>query len=202
VTAIDNAGVEVAGQRLNSYNVLWAAGVRAEPLVQRLGAELGAGGRVKVNSDCSIPGRRNAFVIGDAAYLIDSDSGRQVPGVSQGALQMGRYVAKVIREDLRGKRQSRDIGFHYRDLGAMATIGRSRAIAQIGPIRASGLLAWLGWLAPHIIVLIGFRNRFSVLISWVYSYVFVRRGSRLIMWSGSAVESTPAVPHQTAAQLP
>jgi len=202
VTAIDEEGVEVAGERLRSHNVIWAAGVRAAPVVQSLGSELGPGGRVKVEPDCSIPGHPNVFVIGDAAYLADSQTGHQVPGVSQGALQMGRYVAKVIQEDLEGKRWLRDLGFHYRDLGSMATIGRSRAIAQIGRLRSSGLLAWLGWLALHISVLIGFRNRFSVLLSWIYSYVFVRRGSRLITRSGPASDSAPAGQRQPATQPP
>jgi NADH dehydrogenase len=115
---------------------------------------------------------------------------------------MGRYVAKVIQEDLEGKRWLRDLGFHYRDLGSMATIGRSRAIAQIGRFRSSGLLAWLGWLALHITVLIGFRNRFSVLVSWIYSYVFVRRGSRLITRSGPASDTAPAGQRQPATQPP
>ena len=202
VTAIDEEGVEVAGERLRSHNVIWAAGVRAAPVVQSLGSELGPGGRVKVEPDCSIPGHPNVFVIGDAAYLVDSHTGRQVPGVSQGALQMGRYVAKVIQEDLEGKRWLRDLGFHYRDLGSMATIGRSRAIAQIGRFRSSGLLAWLGWLALHITVLIGFRNRFSVLVSWIYSYVFVRRGSRLITRSEPPSDTAPAGQRQPATQPP
>src|SRR5882757_7149777 len=202
VTAIDEEGVEVAGERLRSHNVIWAAGVRAAPVVKSLGSELGPGGRVKVEPDCSIPGHPNVFVIGDAAYLADSETGHQVPGVSQGALQMGRYVAKVIQEDLEGTRWLRDRGFHYRDLGSMATIGRSRAIAQIGRFRSSGLLAWLGWLALHITVLIGFRNRFSVLLSWIYSYVFVRRGSRLITRSGPASDTAPAPQHQPATQPP
>jgi NADH dehydrogenase len=202
VTAIDEEGVEVAGERLRSHNVIWAAGVRAAPVVQSLGSELGPGGRVKVEPDCSIPGHPNVFVIGDAAYLVDSHTGRQVPGVSQGALQMGRYVAKVIQEDLEGKRWQRDLGFHYRDLGSMATIGRSRAIAQVGRFRSSGFLAWLAWLALHITVLIGFRNRFSVLVSWIYSYVFVRRGSRLITRSGPASDTAPAGQRQPATHPP
>jgi NADH dehydrogenase len=202
VTAIDEDGVDVGGERLRSHNVIWAAGVHAASVVQSLGEEPGPGGRVKVEPDCSIPGHPNVFVIGDAAYLVDSRTGRQVPGVSQGALQMGRYVAQVIREDLQGKRRVRDMGFHYRDLGSMATIGRSRAIAQIGPFRLSGFLAWLGWLTLHISVLIGFRNRFSVLVSWVYSYVFVRRGSRLITRSGSARDTAPAQQRQPAAPPP
>jgi NADH dehydrogenase len=243
VTAIYADGVEVDGERIHSYNVIWAAGVRASPLVGTLGAELGPGGRVKVLPDCSIPGHPNAFVIGDAAYLVDSATGRQVPGVSQGALQMGRYVAKVIEAELednggrppardasaagpaardaaegqgsgrggvvgegrelapargagangaalapaRGEvgrpgraQQLRAAGFHYKDLGSMATVGKSRAVVEIGPLRFGGLLAWVAWMALHITVLIGFRNRLAVLSSWIYSYIFFRRGSRLI----------------------
>jgi NADH:ubiquinone reductase (H+-translocating) len=180
VTAIYPDGVEVGGERLRSYNVIWAAGVRAAPLVQTLGLPLGPGGRVKVQPDCSIPGHPNVFVIGDAAYLPDPKTGRPVPGVSQGALQMGRYVARVVQEELVGKRRTRERGFRYRDLGSMATVGKSRAVVEIGPFRFGGLLAWLAWLALHITVLIGFRNRISVLLSWIYEYVFFGRGSRLI----------------------
>jgi NADH dehydrogenase len=184
VTAIFADGVEVGGERIRSYNVIWAAGVRAAPLVATLGAELGPGGRVKVLPDCSIPGHPNAFVIGDAAYLVDSASGQTVPGVSQGALQMGRYVAKVIEAELRSgasaARKLRTSGFHYKDLGSMATVGKSRAVVEIGRLHFGGLLAWFAWMALHITVLIGFRNRVSVLLSWIYSYIFFRRGSRLI----------------------
>jgi NADH dehydrogenase len=184
VTAIFADGVEVGGERIRSYNVIWAAGVKAAPLVATLGAELGPGGRVKVSPDCSVPGHPNAFVIGDAAYLVDSASGQQVPGVSQGALQMGRYVAKVIEAELQGgpaaARKLRANGFHYKDLGSMATVGKSRAVVEIGRLHFGGLLAWVAWMALHITVLIGFRNRVAVLLSWIYSYIFFRRGSRLI----------------------
>ena len=184
VTAIFADGVEVGGERIRSYNVIWAAGVKAAPLVATLGAELGPGGRVKVSPDCSVPGHPNAFVIGDAAYLVDSASGKQVPGVSQGALQMGRYVAKVIEAELQAgpaaARKLRANGFHYKDLGSMATVGKSRAVVEIGRLHFGGLLAWIAWMALHITVLIGFRNRVAVLLSWIYSYIFFRRGSRLI----------------------
>jgi NADH dehydrogenase len=183
VTSIFADGVEVGGERIKSHNVIWAAGVRAAPLVGSLGAELGPGGRVKVAPDCSVPGHPNAFVIGDAAYLVDSATGQQVPGVSQGALQMGRYVAKVIEAELRGgalAQKLRATGFHYNDLGSMATVGKSRAVVEIGRLHFGGLLAWFAWMALHITVLIGFRNRVSVLLSWIYSYIFFRRGSRLI----------------------
>ena len=184
VTEISDDGVVVDGEKLASHNVIWAAGVRPSPVVATLGAELGPGGRVKVQPDCSIPGYPNVFVIGDAAYLVDSKTGKQVPGVSQGALQMGRYVAAIVREEQRGPGHSgsatRARGFHYRDYGSMATVGKSRAVVEIGPFRFGGLLAWFAWLALHITVLIGFRNRISVLVSWIYGYVFFRRGSRLI----------------------
>ena len=113
-------------------------------------------------------------------YLVDSKSGRAVPGVSQGALQMGRYVARVITEDAERSRTLRDRGFHYVDWGSMATIGKSRAVVEIGPLRFGGLLAWLAWMFLHVSALIGFRNRISVMTSWIYGYVFSRRGSRLI----------------------
>ena len=184
VTTIFADGVEVGGQRIRSFNVIWAAGVRASPLVATLGAESGPGGRVKVEPDCSIAGHPNAFVIGDAAYLVDSASGKQVPGVSQGALQMGRYVAHVIEAELRGGTGAgaklRAKGFHYKDLGSMATVGKSRAVVEIGRLHFGGLLAWFAWMALHITVLIGFRNRVAVFLSWIYSYIFFRRGSRLI----------------------
>jgi NADH dehydrogenase len=180
VTRVLADGVEVGGERLRSYNVIWTAGVRAAPLTASLGVPLGPSGRVKVAPDCSLPGHPEVFVIGDAAWLIDGASGAPVPGVSQGALQMGRYVARVIDAELLGKRSERERGFHYRDRGSMATVGKSRAVVELGRVRFGGLLAWLAWMALHITVLIGFRNRLAVLSSWIYSYVFFRRGSRLI----------------------
>ena len=157
VTAVFADGVEVDGERLHSHNVIWAAGVRASPLVQTLGAESGPGGRVKVMPDCSVPEYPKVFVIGDAAVLVDSRTGLAVPGVSQGAIQMGRFVAEVINEDCRGSHQVRSRGFHYKDLGSMATVGKSRAVVEIGRLHFGGLLAWLAWLTLHVTTLIGFR---------------------------------------------
>jgi NADH:ubiquinone reductase (H+-translocating) len=210
VTEIFADGVEVDGKRIHSYNVIWAAGVRASPLVSSLGAELGPGGRVKVLPDCSVPGHPNAFVIGDAAYLVDPATGQQVPGVSQGALQMGRYVAKVIEAELRREAQQvRAKGFRYKDLGSMATVGKSRAVAEIGwpmglpgRLHFGGLLAWFAWMALHITVLIGFRNRLAVLSSWIYSYIFFRRGSRLITGLTPANIKQPIAPATSIPQPP
>ncbi|HEV7714106.1 MAG TPA: NAD(P)/FAD-dependent oxidoreductase [Steroidobacteraceae bacterium] len=212
VTDIQQDGVVVDGQKLTSHNVIWAAGVRPAPLVETLGAELGPGARVKVQPDCSIPGHPNVFVIGDAAYLVDSKTAKQVPGVSQGALQMGRYVADIIREEqapaTRGvmpnprPSATRARGFHYRDYGSMATVGKSRAVVEIGPFKFGGLLAWFAWLALHITVLIGFRNRISVLVSWIYGYVFFRRGSRLITRSYDKAGRPVPVPLNSATDNP
>jgi NADH dehydrogenase len=194
VTQILPDGVQVGGGTLlRSHNVIWAAGVRAAPLIETLGIELGPGGRAKVSADCSVPGHPNVFVIGDAAYLVDSKSGRTVPGVSQGALQMGKYVARVIVCEMKGDRSPRERGFRYTDLGSMATVGKSRAVVELGRLRFGGLIAWFAWLALHITVLIGFRNRIAVLLSWIYNYVFFRRGSRLITGMGPEHVKTLAI---------
>jgi NADH dehydrogenase len=173
-------GVQVGGERLRSYNVIWTAGVRAAPLTATLGTPLGPGGRVRVAPDCSLPGHPEVFVIGDAAWLTDPLTGVPVPGVSQGAMQMGRYVARVIDAELRGRPSERVRPFRYHDRGSMATVGKSRAVVELGRLHFGGWVAWLAWMALHITVLIGFRNRLAVLASWIYSYVFFRRGSRLI----------------------
>ena len=194
VTRVFAGGVEAGGERLGSHNVIWAAGVRASPLGAVLGVPLGPSGRVQVLPDCSIPGHPEVFVIGDAAYLIDPVTARPVPGVSQGALQMGRYVAAVIDAELRGSPGARARGFHYRDKGSMATVGKSRAVVEIGRLHFGGLTAWLAWMALHVTVLIGFRNRLAVLSSWIYSYIFFRRGSRLITGLSAAAIRRPIAP--------
>ncbi len=191
VTAIDSQGVVVNGERLASYNVIWAAGVRAAPVTKTLGVTPGPGGRVPVGADCSIAGHPEIFVIGDAAYLVDGESKKPVPGVSQSALQMGRYVAKILAAELAGQSSARSTPFRYFDYGSMATIGKSRAVVEIGRLHFGGLMAWLAWMLLHITVLIGFRNRISVFLSWVYNYVFFRRGSRLITGGGLPVIRTP-----------
>jgi NADH:ubiquinone reductase (H+-translocating) len=179
VTGVTPEGLEIGDEHLASHNVIWAAGVHAAPVVAGLGVALGPGGRVKVANDCSIPNYPNAFVIGDAAYLEGPD-GLAVPGVSQGAMQMGRFVANIIAAELAGSKDAGRQVFRYRDYGEMSTIGRSRAVVEIGRFHYGGFLAWLTWLGLHITVLIGFRNRLAVLTSWIYSYVLMRSGSRLI----------------------
>ena len=194
VTRVFAGGVEAGGERLGSYNVIWAAGVRASPLGAALGVPLGPAGRVRVLPDCSIPAHPEVFVIGDAAYLLDPVTAQPVPGVSQGALQMGRYVAAVIDAEVRGAPSPRAQPFHYRDRGSMATVGKSRAVVELGRLHFGGLAAWLAWMALHVTILIGFRNRLAVLSSWIYSYVFFRRGSRLITGLSPASILRPIAP--------
>ncbi len=177
VKEIDSLGVLLAdGTRLASANVIWAAGVRAAPLAETLGVELDRGGRVKVGEDCTVRGHSNAFVIGDIAAMKDRN-GVEVPGLCPAAIQQGLYVARCIREDLKGKPR---VGFAYRDKGTMATIGRSRAIAWTGRLKLTGMSAWLAWMLVHVLFLVGFRNRFVVMFEWMWQYLTFKRGARLI----------------------
>jgi NADH dehydrogenase len=179
VTSIEPGRVRLDGESIPCSVVLWAAGVRANPLTAKLaeqGVELDRIGRVKVDKDLTIPGHPRAFVIGDAALLL-GDDGKPLPGVSPVAMQQARTVAKSIKRSIAGKDL---IAFHYFDKGSMATIGRRRAIAQVRRMHMSGFLAWLAWLFVHIWYLIGFRSRLIVLINWAYSYFTYRRGARLI----------------------
>jgi len=175
VTGIDEHGVYLGAESVRSATVIWAAGVRATSLTQRLGAPIDRAGRVLVNRDLTVPGHHNVFAIGDMTCL--EQDGKPLPGVSPVAMQMGRRVAGNIRNDLAGKPYEE---FHYFDKGNMATIGRKAAIAEIGKLHLSGFMAWMAWLVVHIFFLIGFRNRFMVLFNWAWSYFTYQRGARLI----------------------
>ena len=188
VTQVEAGAVHLGESRLSATVVLWAAGVAASPLGKKLGAPVDRAGRVPVQSDLSLPGHPEVFVIGDLAAAKD-EHGKPLPGVAPVALQQGKYVAKVIREEVERPDRYRtyDIdtrpSFHYWDKGSLATIGRAAAVAQFGKIHISGFLAWLSWLFVHIFFLIGFRNRLLVFIQWAWSYVTYERGARLITGS-------------------
>ena len=189
------------GQAIATHNVLWGGGVQAPDLTQTLGVELGAGGRVVVNPDLSIPGHPEAYVIGDVADCTLPD-GTKAPGLAPSAMQMGKHVAKQIAGELKhGKTPPEDRpAFKYRDKGTMATIGRTHAIADIGPLHFGGVFAWLAWLVVHLMLLIGFRNKLVVLIQWFYSYITFRRGARIIIGQAShrdAVEKVVESGQQT-----
>jgi NADH dehydrogenase len=177
----ENEVVLVDGSRLRAGNIIWAAGVGANPLTKKLGVELDRAGRIKVLPDCSVPGHPEVFAVGDIATLVDKN-GKPVPGVSPAAMQMAVHAGKIIEDEQRhGRREpAQRPAFAYWDKGSMATIGRSRAVAMVGRFTFSGKLAWLAWLGVHLIFLVGFRNRFSVLSQWVYSYFTYKRGARII----------------------
>jgi NADH dehydrogenase len=197
VTAISQGCVETTTGRICAENIIWAAGVGASPLTKKLGVPLDRAGRIKVLPDLSVPGFPNAFAVGDMASLVDKN-GILVPGVSPAAMQEGRHVAKIVRDEIEGIQTPRP-AFAYFDKGTMATIGRSAAVAKIGDMEISGFLAWLSWLFVHLIFLVGFRNKMSVLLQWFYSYVTYRRGSRIITGlnlprGGTTVTGTTKVP--------
>jgi NADH dehydrogenase len=158
--------------------VIWAAGVKPSPLNSQLGCALDGTGRAKVNGDCSLANAPNIFVIGDQANFPTADD-RGLPGLAPVAIQQGRFVGKLIADEVSGRLKERS-QFSYVDKGTMATIGRRKAVAQIGALRLSGRIAWYMWLLIHIYFLIGFKNRIFVLWQWFYSYVTYKRGARLI----------------------
>ncbi len=167
------------GEMIHAENIIWAAGVAASPLTKKLGAELDRAGRVKVNPDLSLPNHPEVFAIGDIAFVLNED-GTQVPGVSPAAMQMARHVSGIIRDELNSPGSAGRPRFKYWDKGTMATIGRSAAVAKIKGFEFDGFFAWLAWLFIHLIFLVGFRNKISVLMSWAYSYFTYKRGSRII----------------------
>ncbi len=177
VTAVDERGVSMGPERIEAATVLWAAGVAASPLARTLGAPLDRAGRVRVNPDLTLPGHPEVFVVGDLAAVDQGGELGLVPGLAPAAIQEGRYAARMIVRTLRGAARP---PFRYRDKGILATIGRAAAVARIGRLLFSGLLAWLAWLFIHIFFLIGFRNRVAVILQWAWSYVTFQRGARLI----------------------
>lgn len=177
VEDVRDNGVLVNGEFIKAHTVIWAAGVVASPAGHWLGAETDRAGRVKVGPNLNLPDHPEIFVIGDTAAITDR-TGKNLPGVAPVAMQTGRYVAKVITQAVKGEREPRP--FKYIDKGNMATIGRSSAIADVRNIHLSGFVAWLTWLAVHVLYIIGFRNRVLVLIQWAWAYVTYSRGARLI----------------------
>jgi NADH:ubiquinone reductase (H+-translocating) len=178
VSAVEPGRIKVGDEWIPASVTLWASGVAASPLGKALGAPIDRAGRVLVEPDLSLPGYPNVFVLGDMAFLKDT-SGRIVPGLGAAATQQGKATGANILRDLRDPREPR-VPFRYRDKGTMATIGRNRAVAQIGKLQFSGLLAWLQWVFVHVFLLIGFRNRLMTMAEWVWAYFTRERSARLI----------------------
>lgn len=176
VTDVNENGAQLGDVFIESKNVIWAAGNVASPLLKTLNIDLDKAGRAIVESDCSIPGYPNIFVIGDAAFMND-DKGQALPGVAPVAMQQGRFVGRLIKNGLNKNNRKK---FIYVDKGSMATIGKAKAVAMIKGLKLSGLIAWLAWSFVHIFFLIGFRNRFRVFAEWIWYYITNRQGTRLI----------------------
>lgn len=174
---IDADGVTVNGQRIEAANVFWCAGTRAEPVAEWLNAAAARNGGVEVTNECSIPGHPEIFSVGDVSSF-KTDSGKPLPGLAPVAKQQGAYVAKVIASRIGAIKHPGP--FVYKNLGTMAVIGRSHAIAVLGGVKLTGTLAWLAWSLVHLLLLIGFRNRVIVFVNWAWAFFTYGRGSRLV----------------------
>lgn len=183
VTGVDAEGVTLGADRIATRTVLWAAGVASSPLGKSLGAPLDRMGRVLVEPDLSLPGHPEIFVIGDLAAV--QTGGKPVPGIAPAAKQMGKLASLNVIKSLKGEKT---VPFRYRDWGQLATVGRSAAVAEMGPVKLSGFVAWAVWLVAHIYFLINFRNRVVVLIDWASSYFTYNRYARIVSGTGRRVE--------------
>ncbi|MCW5942295.1 MAG: NAD(P)/FAD-dependent oxidoreductase [Fimbriimonadaceae bacterium] len=193
-------GVETSSGFIPSRTVLWAAGVRATPAGEWLGADVDRMGRLVVDDHCRVPRLDNVYAIGDLAHFIGSD-GKPLPGVAQVAMQQGAYVGRQIADSVTG--ESATARFVYKNLGNMATIGRRAAVAEFGHARFAGFPAWLVWLFVHLMSLVAFRSRVTALVEWVAAYVTYERGARVISARDetadreSATRPTPKPPTRT-----
>lgn len=187
VTDITSEAVTFGEERVPTHTVLWAAGVKAAPVVATLGAPQDRAGRVLVMPDLSIPEHPNVFVVGDAAAFLHQ-GGALLPGTAPVAMQQGAAAARAIIADLAGRPRT---PFHYQHKGNLATIGRAAGVADFGRVRLRGFLAWIAWLFIHIYFLIGFDNRLMVLFQWAWSYLTYQRGVRLITYAGPPQVAAP-----------
>lgn len=185
VTGVDGHGVRIGDEFVRARNVFWAAGNQASPLGAMLGGPVDHAGRVIVRDDLSVPGHPEVFVAGDLAAVVRAD-GSLVPGVAPAAIQEGRRAALNALRIVNSETTS---PFRYYNKGDLATIGRNRAIAVFGRFEVAGYPAWLLWLFVHILYLVGFRNRLSVLVQWAYAYFTFQRGVRLITAAERAAPS-------------
>jgi NADH dehydrogenase len=194
-TMVEQVGPEgvtlKGGETIAARTIVWAAGNAASPLGVSLGVPMDRQGRVIVREDLSIPGHPEVFVIGDMAHF-SKEGGAPLPGVSPVAMQQGRHVARNIGKAMAGGWME---PFEYHDKGTMATIGRHAAVADLGRWKFGGFLAWLMWLFVHLIFLVSFRNKVTVLANWAYMYFTFGRGARLItgrQWPATMAPQWPA----------
>ena len=183
VEDITEEGVRAGGRLIPAKNVIWGAGLKAESLADSLELEQDRAGCLHVHPDLTVRGDDRIYAIGDIAHFEvepeeEGEEAEELPGMAPVAIQQGQHVAKNLRRRLEGKDQE---PFEYFDKGAMATIGRAAAVAEVGNWKFGGFFAWLVWLFVHLIFLVGFQNKLSVLLNWFYSYVAFRRSTRLIV---------------------
>ncbi|MES2995450.1 MAG: NAD(P)/FAD-dependent oxidoreductase [Verrucomicrobiota bacterium] len=168
------------GTVLESEAIIWAAGVEAQPITAQLGAPLAdRAGRIAPEPDLSLPGQPHVFIAGDITRMTDAD-GKPVPGLAPAATQMGKHIAGILKAEADGKEDARK-PFRYFDKGFMAVIGKHKAVVKSGSFKMKGIFAWFAWLLIHILFLIGFRNRISVLLGWAYAYLFDNPQARVIV---------------------
>jgi NADH:ubiquinone reductase (H+-translocating) len=180
VTNIEPGMVSVGKEKIPAAVILWGAGVSASSLGKMLGVPTDKAGRVIVQPDLTVPGHSEVFVAGDLASAT-RHNGQPVPGVAPAAIQMGKFAARQIQRSVARKPREK---FEYLDKGSLATIGRSRAVADFGKFHISGYFAWLAWLFIHLLFLIGFRNRLFVVTEWAWAYLTYNHGARLITEPG------------------
>jgi NADH dehydrogenase len=183
VTECSADGVMYGGNWLDAKTIIWAAGVRASPAAEWLGAPADRAGRLQVLPDLTVPGHPDIFAIGDTVTIADPD-GKPVPGIAPAAKQQGRYVADSIKARLNGGTVA---PFRYKHAGSLAQIGKRQAVIDFGRIKLRGTIAWWIWGIAHIYFLIGVRNRLSVAMSWLWIYVRDQRAARLITQGSSKV---------------
>lgn len=176
VSTVTEEFVDLGSERIPARTVLWAAGVRANRLAADLGVPIDRAGRIWVESDLSVPDRPEIFVIGD--LIAKTQDGKPLPGVAQLALQSGRVAACNVARRIASEPT---LAFRYVDRGSMATIGRNKAVAQIGRFECSGVVAWWLWLLVHVLALVDYRRRVAVLVEWAWAYFTWQRRSRVIL---------------------
>jgi len=176
--------VSIGDRTMNVGAVIWAAGVTPVSLAEALGP-VARDGRVQVGPDCSLPHAPNVFAVGDIAHFVPEAGAAPLPGLAPVALQQGEHVARQILRATEGKSRR---AFRYHDRGIMATIGRSRAVAQRGSLKLRGTMAWLAWLVVHLATLVGFRNRMAVFLNWAWAYLTYRRGHRILLPSARELQ--------------
>ena len=186
VSRVDADGIVLADERIEAGTVLWCAGTKARPAAQWLEAEAARNGAIKVAADCSVPARAGIFAIGDVASF-DAGAGKPLPGLAPVAKQQGRYVGELLAARIAGRAPPPP--FRYRDLGTMAVIGRSRAVADFGSFQLKGFLAWVAWSMVHLMLLVDFRSRVMVYINWSWAWFTYGRGARLLTGRGTEMPS-------------